>query len=167
MATRRHLRWASRRFRADERGAAMVEFTITLPFLLAMCALVAEGGRILWHHELIAKGVREATRYLSRVDDPTDATAQAQAVNLALRGRLTGGTPKLALWNDAATVVPTVTTIDNSAGAFRGPAEIQVVTVTATVLLDYPFAAVLRFFDPAIPTEFTITAADSARHYGE
>jgi Flp pilus assembly protein TadG len=155
-----------RRLRADEGAAAMIEFTLVLPFLLALCALVTEGGRILWHHELIAKSVRDATRYLSRVPDPTNATAQAQAINLALRGQLTGGTLKLALWSNTASVVPTITTINNTTGIMRGPATIRVVTVTATVPLDYPFAAVLRFFDPAIPTTLTITAADSARHYG-
>jgi Flp pilus assembly protein TadG len=167
MAIRRYPRRVGCRLRADEHGAAMIEFVLVLPFLLALCALVTEGGRILWHHELIAKGVRDATRYLSRVPDPTNATAQAQAINLALHGQLTGGRPKLALWDSVATVVPTVSTIDNTAPIMRGPATIWVVTVTATVPLDYPFAAVLHLFDPTIPTTITITAADSARHYGE
>jgi Flp pilus assembly protein TadG len=156
-----------RRVLGHDGGAALVEFTLTLPVLLALFALVAEGGRVLWHHGLIAKNVRQATRYLSRVADPTDADAQARAVNLAISGRLEGGKPRLSVWADGSTVVPTVVTLDNSAGGLRGPAEIRVVTVTARVPLDYPFAAVLRYFDPDLPATLTINAADHARQYGE
>jgi Flp pilus assembly protein TadG len=166
MTTRHPIPSLVRALREDQRGAAAVELTLLLPVLLALFVLIAEGGRVLWHHQLISEGVRDATRYLSRVADPASATEQARAVNLAMRGSLAGGSLRLGAWSDPATVTPTLATIANNNRSLRGPTTIRVVTVTARVPLDYPFARALRFFVATAPVRLTITAADSARHYG-
>ena len=126
---------------------------LVLPVLLALFALVAEGGRVLWHHQLISKGVRDATRYLSRVDDPTRRHRAALASNLALCGQLAGtATHGWRVGPMAPRQCRRSPPIDNSGGISSGPPRSRWSTVTATVPLDYPFAAVLRFFDPTIPT---------------
>lgn len=47
------------------RGAALVEFTLVLVVLLVIVAGVVEFGRTLWYYDALAKGTRDAARYLS------------------------------------------------------------------------------------------------------
>jgi Flp pilus assembly protein TadG len=84
-----------RAFFANKSGAAAVEFAICAPLLISLTLGVTEFGRALWCHHMLVKMGRDATRYLSRVPDPTNATYQNAATNLALSGSLAAATPAL------------------------------------------------------------------------
>ncbi|MCJ2039286.1 pilus assembly protein [Methylobacterium sp. J-059] len=54
-----------------EEGAAILEFALVLPLLLALLAGGFELGRALLVQSAITEAVRGGTRYLARVPDPT------------------------------------------------------------------------------------------------
>jgi Flp pilus assembly protein TadG len=71
-----------------QRGVALVEFALILPFLLLLSLTAVEFGRAIWQYNTLTKSVRDAARYLSL---QTPGTKMAQARNLAVYGNL-GGT---------------------------------------------------------------------------
>ena len=70
-----------------EEGAAILEFALVLPLLLALLAGGFELGRALLLQSALTEAVRGGTRYLARVPDPTCrsvcSTGAAHAVALA------------------------------------------------------------------------------------
>lgn len=120
-------------------GAALVEFSLLAPFLISLSFGVAEFGRFLYQYQLVVEGLRDAGRYIARLD-PYDATAQSNARNLAVTGTTDGtGDPRVDGW-EAGDVNFVVTPVAN-AGTYRGPATIYVVQVTTT--FDYADAGLL------------------------
>jgi Flp pilus assembly protein TadG len=118
---------------ADRRGAALVEFTLILPFLLSIVFGMAEFGRFVYQYQLVLEGLRDAGRYLSRVD-ATNVTLQTNAKNLAVTGTLDGsGTARVPGWT-AADVEVSTRNVDNSGSPapYRGPATIHIAVVETT-----------------------------------
>jgi Flp pilus assembly protein TadG len=141
-ASRRLLRllpFCRRLVAEDSRGTAAVEFGLVLPFMVVLLAGVADIGRTIWHHHTLQKGVQDAARYLSRVDAPFTAAQLTAAKNLLLRGDFDGSSPlQYSYWSDSLTTnldsqTGLVTPYDNTAGTFRGPATINIITVRASV----------------------------------
>jgi len=109
-----------------ERGIASIEFVIILPVMMIMLAVATDVGRMLMDHHAVIKSVRDAARYLSRVDAGTlgincggtpsldMTTTEAQnAMRLAMTGRINGDTqlqPLVKAWR-AATVTSAATGI--------------------------------------------------------
>ena len=81
-----------RSFIRHDKGAALAELAILVPFLILLVAAISEFGRFFQQYTTLAKSTRAATRYLSNHPFPT---SQAQARNLAVCGQLscTGVTP--------------------------------------------------------------------------
>jgi TadE-like protein len=163
---------------ADERGAAIVEFTIVLPFLLGLFVLITEGGRVMWYHQLITKGVRDAGRYLSLV--ATDAqlcpagggtgsfpeASLANARNLALRGSPSGSQALLnSIWSDPSTLTASISCVANTGNAYHGPARIPVVTVNAAVPVSFPLVRAMALLGGSPATTLTFRVVTQARHY--
>jgi Flp pilus assembly protein TadG len=131
-----HLRGLAR----DRRGAALVEFTLLAPLLISLMCGLSEFGLAFRQYHVMEKGVRDAGRFLARsagaapcpTADAAWATAITEAKALALSGTTAGGTPLLAGWSDPATLSVSVSCADNSAAAWHGPAQLPVVTITAT-----------------------------------
>lgn len=74
-----------------QRGVAIVEFALILPFLLLLTFITTEFGRAIWEYNTLTKSVRDAARYLSI---QTPGTHIAEARNLMVYGNLKGtGTP--------------------------------------------------------------------------
>ena len=48
-----------------QKGTAIVEFALVLPFLLLLTFITTEFGRAIWQYNTLAKSVRDAARYLS------------------------------------------------------------------------------------------------------
>ncbi len=123
----------------DSRGTAALEFGIMLPFMVVLLAGIADLGRSIWQHHTLQKGVRDAARYLSRVDVPLTSTQRAAAKNLLLRSSFDGTRPyHFGHWASSVTTnldsgTGLVTTYDNTGGTLRGPTNISIITVTATV----------------------------------
>ena len=154
------------RLTKDERGAAIAEFLLGLIPLVIAFALIFEFGRAFWSHQAVIKGVRDATRYLTRVEDPSDATAQLVAERLMLTGQQgPGGTPRWSSGGEPAMEVQ-VDPIANT-GTFRGPATIQIVNVRANVELALPLGEVFALFGGQGLGTITYSVGDTARHYGQ
>src|SRR5262245_32716383 len=75
----------------SERGGALAELAIMVPFLAVMLAIVTEVGRYYQTYTTLTKSTRAAARYLSN-HNLTNAEV-ARAVSLAVCGKLacTGG----------------------------------------------------------------------------
>lgn len=74
--------------RIRQRGVAIVEFALILPFLLMLSLAIAEIGRVVMHYSVLTQAVREAARYLS-VQTPDQGLEAARQI--VLYGR-PGGT---------------------------------------------------------------------------
>ncbi len=124
-------RWIEK-FLKDANGAAAVEAAIVMPVILALAFGTIEFSNAFWDHQLISTGVRDAARYLARVNDPNDGTAQSRAQNIAVYGNASGTGPLRVTGFTTVTVDPVP--IGNAARTYRGPDPIYIVTVTASVL---------------------------------
>ena len=129
----------------DRSGSALIEFTIMAPLLLSLIFGIAEFGRFLYQYQMVVEGLRDAGRYLARLD-ANDATNQSNAANLATTGTIDGsGDPRVDGW-EAGDIDFDVTDVDNTAGIYRGPAEIEVIEVTTTFdYTDVGFLSALGF----------------------
>lgn len=150
--------------RNDERGAAIVEMAVILPVLLAIGLGVMEFGNAIYSQHLIFNGVRDGARYAA--GRPADCACSADIKNIALKGVLSGGTYRVAWWNDPSTQVSVsyaTTANDDGAGnkLYRGGVTIPKVTVSATV--PYQELGFLAFFGLGTPT---LNVSHQERVYG-
>ncbi|CAN7415578.1 pilus assembly protein [Phenylobacterium sp. LjRoot219] len=133
------LRANFRRLRAERSGAALVEFTLVAPLLIALMCGLAEFGQALRQYHVMQKGVGDAARYLARAParppcmdatDPNWATYVGEAQNLAVKGVPTGGTALFNGWSDTASVsVPAPTCLTNPRGS---GSDLPLIIVTAS-----------------------------------
>jgi hypothetical protein len=79
-----------------QKGVAIVEFALILPFLLLLTFVTTEFGRAIWEYNTLTKSVRDASRYLAIQPVGTKIT---EARNLMVYGKLnvTGSDLPLAL----------------------------------------------------------------------
>ena len=145
------LRGRARRLIRDQKGSALIEFTVMAPFLFSLVLGMTEFGRFLYQYQMVVEGLRDAGRYLARLD-PNAGANQTSAANLATTGTIDGsGDARVDGWV-AADVTFSVTDVDNDDGAgnplYRGPAVIEVVEVATTFdYADVGFLSTLGF-DP-------------------
>ena len=106
-------------FIKHDKGAALAELAILVPFLILLVAAVAEFGRFFQKYTTLAKSTRTAARYLSNHPFPE---SQDEAANLVVCGKLTctGG--------DA--LVPGLSTANVCIQSTGSP---QIVTVTVSI----------------------------------
>jgi len=128
-----------RRIVTDNEGSALLEGTIVVPVLFSLVFGVLEFSYYFYQHHLVSTGVRDAARYLARVNDPNNATSQAIAQSLAATGSPTpGSTFRRVAGFDPAEVIITVTPIANVAGGIcgvnpcRGTNPLNRITVTGS-----------------------------------
>lgn len=156
-----------RRLRSDDRGAALVEFTLALPMMLVVFAVIVEGARMLVAYQAAISGVRDAARYLARVAPAdicdTGGTLDDHAATLraiVASSQTGGGVLPGAVTLDAVTA----DYVCEEAGTYRG-GSVAVATVAATLTIDYPFGGIFTLAGGSAPS-VTTTVADSARIYG-
>jgi Flp pilus assembly protein TadG len=141
---------------AERRGASLVEFTIVMPFLFLLGFGTFEYGSALYGHHMVTTGLRDAARYLARVDDPTSSAEQDKAKQLAVFGQI-GGLSKRVSWWGTGEVNITTSTIanpvdpDTGSRTYRGPDPIRVVRVATTAT--YPGFGLLQVIGlgPTLP----------------
>ena len=95
------------RFAKSERGGALAELAILVPFLVVMLAAVTELGRLFQTYTDLSKATRVAARYISNV--AYDDTQIANAKNVAVCGNIncTGVDPVVPnLTTDNVSVTP-------------------------------------------------------------
>ena len=154
------------RFITDDRGGAIAEFMLGLVPLVLALALIFEFGRAFWSHQAVIKGVRDATRYLTRVEDPSDPAVQAVAQSLLLTSQQGPGGVQRWSSGSAAPMEVSITAVPNAGGTFRGPDPIRMVNVAANVELQLPMGGVFALFGGS-PSVVTYSVGDTGRHYGK
>lgn len=77
-----------------QKGVALVEFALVLPFLILLSIITVEFGRAVWEYNTLTKSVRDAARYLSI---QTPGTKITEARNLAVYGNPSGSGAPLAI----------------------------------------------------------------------
>ncbi|MFZ1725987.1 MAG: TadE/TadG family type IV pilus assembly protein [Albidovulum sp.] len=157
---------SKRRFFRDEEGAALVEFAIALPMMLLIFGFIVEGSRLMLSFQSAISGVRDATRFLSRVV-PSDicvsggnlAGYSAQLVTIV--GQSVGGSSVFPSFVSVNSVTPSLACV---VGTYRmNPA--PVAQVTANVTVNFPFSGVFSFFGGGLPA-ITTDVTDSSRVFG-
>lgn len=153
-------------FRKDESGVALVEFAILLPMLLLIFAVIIEGGRMMWSYQAVAAGVRDASRYLSRVAPADVCTSGGSVATYAptlltmVRNSSTGET----LFPSGIVVNSVTPTLNCVAGTLRNSPS-PMVTVSANLTITFPFSGLFELAGGTRPT-ITTTIADQHKVYG-
>jgi hypothetical protein len=122
----------------NDRGASLVEMTLVTPLLISLAFGFIEFGTAFYQYQLMTTGIKDAARYLARVDDPI--AEQAKGKELAVYGAI-GGTTKRVPWWDVSVVdvtlndPPTPNPVDPTTGLrpYRGGDTIDVVRVETDV----------------------------------
>jgi hypothetical protein len=96
-------------FFAEQRGVAMTEAIVVVPFLTFFAVGVLEFGALFWQREQIETGLRDAARYMARCRHDT-ATCELTAQNLAYYGTSGWTTPqppplRAPGWNAAESLI--------------------------------------------------------------
>lgn len=163
-----HIGTSVRRFRRDERGAALVELAISLPLLLLVFAVIVEGSRLFWAYQMTAAGVRDAARYLARVSDSDSCVSGASVVGRAdkmaeiVRESSTGN----SVLPSSITVTSVVPELICITGDFRMP-QVPIAQVTATLEVTFPFASVFGLMQGLDDlATITTTVTDQSRVFG-
>jgi hypothetical protein len=156
-----------KRLMTDDHGGALAEFLLGLVPLVLAFALIFEFGRAFWSHQAVIKGVRDATRFLTRVEDPSSPAAQAVAESLLLTSQQAAGGVERWSSGGAAPMEVSITAIPNAGGTFRGPDPIRMVNVAANVELQLPMGGLFALFGGSSLGVVTYSVGDTGRHYGK
>jgi Flp pilus assembly protein TadG len=128
----------------NNEGTALIEGAVLMPSLFVVLLGVYEFSWVFLQQKLIEAGVRDAARYLTRVDDPNHADPCAKtdsggnlyttyAKNIAVYGSTstTGFHQRVNGWT-TANVTITCPTFDNSAANYTGGATLYRVLVSTS-----------------------------------
>lgn len=160
------------RFLRDERGAVLVEFVITLPLMILFFAIIVETARIFWSYQLAISGVRDATRYMSRVIPQNSCTVVGGYDMTAHNTTVTDIVTKDRRWPlgnmfpTSITVNSVTPTLDCSAtGTYRNGIP-PIVTVTANFTVRFPMSFAWDYFGDGLSTGVA-NVSDQARVFGQ
>lgn len=105
-------------FEGDQRGAALVEVALVVPFMLLLSAGVFEFSNILNTRLLLEAGVEDGARYMARCSDSNWNNCVTLGTNLAVNGAVTGGSARVLGWTTGQVTVTTTSTpaIDQATG---------------------------------------------------
>lgn len=112
------------RFLSCSRGSAAVETALVLPMFLTLGLAAADAGALFGETHQMKAGLATAARYLARAPDPAAATAEAK--NLAVTGKRTGGDARVKGWA-VSQVTVTIRTIADPNGNYAGGGDVRVV----------------------------------------
>lgn len=122
-----------------QRGAAAVEFAVTVFVLLVIGAGIVEFGRAFWYYDAISKGTRDAARYLSTVPTGSLSAAAASTRAIVVNTATAGGVPGFADTNVDIACMPVACAVAAL------PTDVTRVTVSAHYAMDigalFPFIA--------------------------
>ena len=112
------------RFLSCRRGAAAVEAALVMPILISLGLAAADAGYLFSETHRTKAALAAGARYLAKARNPT--AVEADAINLAVTGRRTGGTAKVRGWStDDVTVSYRV--VDNANHAYTGADTIRII----------------------------------------
>ena len=120
----------------NDKGSALIEGAIIVPFLLVLVLGVFEFSWLFYQQHLISTGINDGARYVARSAKPHDLTIQNDAKKLATTGAIDGDTARVRGWTTRDVHISYASVINsvgiNGLSAFRGDAAIQIVTVSTT-----------------------------------
>ncbi|MBS8225599.1 TadE/TadG family type IV pilus assembly protein [Vannielia litorea] len=156
------------RFTRDTRGAALVEFAISLPLMLLIFAVTIEGGRLFWAYQTTASGVRDAARYLARIapEDacatPGDFSGYTARMEQIVRETSSGN----SLFPSSITVTAVAPELLCQTVSYSA-SPIAVAQVTATLEVTFPFGGIFGLMDGLQDLDtITTTLRDQSRVFG-
>jgi Flp pilus assembly protein TadG len=154
------------RFVQDEDGVALVEFAIVLPMMLLVFAVIIEGSRLMLGFQNAIGGVRDATRYMSRIvaldicSTGGSVAGYAAQLQTIVSQRITGQ----SVFPAGITVNSVTPSYSCVVGTYRvSPA--PVVQVSAQITVTYPFAGIFALVGSTLPN-VTTTVTDRSRIFG-
>ena len=113
-----------KRFLACRRGAAAVEAALVIPLLLSLGLAAADAGWLFSETHRTKAGLAAGARYLAKARDPS--TIEADAINVAVTGRRTGGTARVKGW-ETSHVTVSYRTVDNTTHSYTGAETIRII----------------------------------------
>ncbi len=131
-----------------QHGAAAVEFSLVIFFLLMILFGITEFGRALFVYDTLTKSVRSGARHLATTD-PSSAARRTEAANLALCGQTTcggGAVPVVGGLSAGNVTVQTFATDDGLRNIQTGEGTLNLVTVT---IAGYAFESIVPFGVPS------------------
>lgn len=161
-----HIRSTLLRFKTREDGAVIVEFALTLPIMLITFALIAEGGRLFWAYQDVITGVRDTSRYISRIApsdmcSPSPSAAIGDYQGLATTQLANLSTPGMTVAIDSLALECVGT-----AGEYRvSPTPIAVLSASLTIE-NLPFAPLFQLIGATSLTQIETTVIDRSRVFG-
>lgn len=135
----------------SQRGAALIEFGLTIGILVTIVSGITEFGRAIYQYDTLAKAARDAARYLS-TKAPGDAAAVGVAQCMAVYGRpiCTGTTLAPGLTTAMVSVCDAVSCVATHQAQGSSPV-VNLVTVTiGGVNNPYTFNSLIQFVVPNI-----------------
>ncbi len=165
-------------FLRSQNGIASVEFVLILPVLVVCLFGTIEIGRVLHDYHVVVKGVRDGTRYLSRVavDCPggvgtvgsiVNASDEQWAKNLTMTGSISPSFPGdylLAAWGDPGTTLTVTVDCNDPAtleGIYSGDPVVPSITMTADAKFDFLGSM------PVLPNTINFTVSHKEISIGE
>src|SRR5262245_34753688 len=155
----------------NERGAAILEFTLTASVFFMMLVVIVSGGNLFFTHNALVESTRRGARYAAMQCDPSDTTCPCYATsltrvkNVVLYGTPTAGTTPLVYNLQPSNV--TVTYLPNTAPADQLPNGFGVGRGTVSVKIenyDYTFFAIAGIV-VHMPQYQTTVVGESAGYY--
>jgi Flp pilus assembly protein TadG len=136
----------------DEDGSALVEATIVMPLLISLFLGVFEFSWYLYNQQLVVSGLRDATRYMTRVEltegnrdpcvqkDQNGVLYTTDAANIATTADpLPGGSARVSGWVPADVTISCLSSAALEDGDYAdGAANMTIIEVTT------------RFADPSL-----------------
>ncbi len=137
---------------AHQRGVALVELAISMSVMVSIAFAITEFGRAIYQYNTLAKGVRDAARFLS-TRDATDAVAKDQARCLAVYGNLTCvGTPLAqGLTTAMVNICDYLACPDHAAQGTNPVVNLVTVSIGGANATPYTFHSLVSFVVPDIP----------------
>jgi len=150
--------------RRDERGAALVEFALTLPLLLVVIAGIVDFGFLFQRYEVVTNAAREGAR-IGTLPGYTEAAVRDRVRQYVQSGlNLSTAALDAAVVNSAAGVAVTNPTITVTPGG--GAPTFTVSTVRVDIVYTHQFVvlgAVMRLINASWGNSFVLRASSQMR----
>jgi Flp pilus assembly protein TadG len=132
----------------DDDGSALVEATIVMPMLISFFLGVFEFSWFLYNQQLIVSGLRDAARYMTRIEltnGNRDPCAQkdlngvlytADAANIATTAQASGGSARVSGWSAADVTISCSASAALDAGSYADGSTSMTIIDVATRFSD-------------------------------
>ncbi len=160
-------RFPFKRFARNDDGAILVEFGLVMPVMLLLLAVTLESARLMWSYQSVIAGVRDASRYLSRVTPADICTSGGSVAGLTttLKNIVEQDINGNNLFPSSVTVNSVTPSLSCVSGTYRmNPAPVG--QVSANITIQFPLGGILTLFGSGA-TSVTTDVADTSRIFGQ